>query len=60
MKKYRGYVVDDNDSVREMLIEQLRFNDFEAHGYDEAEPLLRDIFDQGSSTFDVGPVTRRL
>lgn len=53
MKKYRGYVVDDNDSVREMLIEQLRFNDFEAHGYDEAEPLLRDIFDQGSSTLDV-------
>ncbi|GKS56562.1 hypothetical protein YTPLAS18_00890 [Nitrospira sp.] len=44
MKKYLGYVIDDSTSLRDMLVEQLRFNDFEAHGYAEAETFLRDVF----------------
>ena len=40
MKRYRTLVVEDDSQVREVLVETLRFSDFEAVGYDEAEKLL--------------------
>jgi CheY-like chemotaxis protein len=40
MKHYRALVVEDDSQVRDVLVETLRFSDFEAVGYDEAEKLL--------------------
>ena len=39
----RRLVVEDDSHVREVLVETLRFSDFEAVGYDEAEKLLHDL-----------------
>src|SRR5215213_5910377 len=41
MKRYRALVVESDSQVREVLVETLRFSDFEAAvGYDEGEKLL--------------------
>src|SRR5215510_15492305 len=40
MKRYSTVVVEDDLQVREVLVETMRFTDFEAVGYDEAEKLL--------------------
>jgi len=40
MKRYSALVVEDDSLVREVLVETLRFSDFEAVGFDEAEGLL--------------------
>jgi CheY-like chemotaxis protein len=53
MKKYRACVVDDDPNIRDILVECLRFTDFEATGYDEAEKLLRSLTVAGS--FDEAP-----
>jgi CheY-like chemotaxis protein len=47
LNKYKALVVDDYPDVRDMLVECLRFSDFDAEGYGEAEKLLRDVFDAG-------------
>src|SRR5437016_5052946 len=43
MKEFKAVVVDDDPNLRALLVECLRFTDFEAEGYDEAERLLRDL-----------------
>ena len=45
MTKYKIAVLEDDDVLREVIVESLRFRDFEAAGYDEAERLLADVFD---------------
>lgn len=43
-KEYKAVVVDDDEVLRKLLVECLRFTYFEkAEGYDEAEILLRDL-----------------
>jgi DNA-binding NarL/FixJ family response regulator len=54
MKRYRTLVVEDDSQVREVLVETLRFSDFEAFGYDEAEKLLHDL-DQSTMVPQNGP-----
>jgi len=34
MKRYSAVVVEDDSQVREVLVETLRFTDFEAVGYE--------------------------
>lgn len=54
MKRYRTLVVEDDEQVREVLVETLRFSDFEAVGYDEAEKLLQAL-DQSTLVPQNGP-----
>ncbi|MET0649232.1 MAG: response regulator [Pyrinomonadaceae bacterium] len=43
MKEFKAAVVDDDPNLRELLLECLRFTDFEADGYEEAEHLLQTL-----------------
>jgi FixJ family two-component response regulator len=43
MKTYKAFVVDDDAHVRDLLVECLRFSDFDAVGYDTAERLLNEV-----------------
>ena len=45
MNKYKIAFLEDDDVLREVIVESLRFRDFEATGYDEAERLLAEVFD---------------
>jgi DNA-binding response OmpR family regulator len=45
MNKYSAFVLDDDEQVRNLLLECLRFSNFEAHGCSEAEKLLSAIYD---------------
>jgi DNA-binding response OmpR family regulator len=45
MNRYSAFVLDDDEQVRNLLLECLRFSNFEAHGYSEAERLLSAICD---------------
>lgn len=46
--KYKVVVLDDYDQVRRLIVENLRFRGVEAHGYNDAQRLLSEIFDAGS------------
>lgn len=39
-EKPRAFVIDDQEVVRNVLVETLLFSDFVAHGFDAAEPAL--------------------
>lgn len=43
MKEFKAAVVDDDPNLRELLVECLRFTDFDAEGYEEAESLLQNL-----------------
>src|SRR4051794_32586000 len=43
MKEFKAVVVDDDENLRGLLLECLRFTDFEAEGYEEAEQLLHTL-----------------
>jgi CheY-like chemotaxis protein len=43
MKELKAAVVDDDENLRELLLECLRFTEFEAEGYEEAEHLLQTL-----------------
>lgn len=43
MKEFKAAVVDDDPNLRELLVECLRFTEFEARGYEEAEELLQSL-----------------
>jgi len=47
MKQYKVVIVQNDSPTREMLVETLRFLDFEVTGYEEAEKLLFDLFQFG-------------
>jgi FixJ family two-component response regulator len=53
MGKYKACVVDDDQNVRELLVECLRFSDFEVHAYAEAEHLIDEVFTPGISHLDM-------
>jgi CheY-like chemotaxis protein len=51
MQKYTAAVVDDNEEVRELIVDCLKgFANFEACGYGQAEKLLSAIFDPPQQT----------
>jgi FixJ family two-component response regulator len=45
MRKYRIAVLDDDESVREVIVEMLQREGLDAKAYDEAEKLLAEAFD---------------
>ncbi len=47
MKQYKAVIVQNDLPTREMLVETLRFLDFEVTGYEDAEKLLFDLFQYG-------------
>jgi DNA-binding response OmpR family regulator len=49
MKKYRLVVLDDDDSLRQYLVDWLRVSAFEAKAYGEAESVLADVFPTDSA-----------
>ena len=48
MKKYRLVLLDDDDSLRQELVDWLRLSVFAAKAYSEAESLLADVFSADS------------
>jgi FixJ family two-component response regulator len=44
-RKFKAAVIDDNEDVRRVLVDVLRFSDFQADGYSGAEEFLGTIID---------------
>jgi FixJ family two-component response regulator len=42
--RLKVFIIDDDDIVRDFVVEACRLSDFEAEGYDEAEQALHDVF----------------